>query len=403
MGKGSTKKRKNRRAHGNSGAHNSRILPLPLPQLPQLDIPTFQLSTNDKDCATDSDDSKPHPKKKPKKEKPITPVVPEFCVSPTKLKRVVRVADLQQLVLWLLADGIASQWLLVKRKEDIKKVVVVMVPGLDMGLLDGSIDLAVNAGTATRAGNMGEVLERKDGMGAPAPEIPEGPTSTRWGPSELEEGEEPEDQPIQEEAWTIVGNKRDVKGKPFSFFPSLLSRKPLAPCLAPLRNIFTHVWPTKADGEDKIHQIHSPISHFLNCPLDKKTPSSGSRYLNTRICITQLLMTPEQLYDNEYPMHSCTIHRLSQQQGGTEDRLKELNRLVTEGWVETEVTGLEQNIHNEAGSVTEGRKVFSVDCEMCNTEVGPELTRISVVGWDGTVAYDTLVKPPRPIVDYLTQ
>ena len=86
------------------------------------------------------------------------------------------------------------------------------------------------------------------------------------------------------------------------------------------------------------------------------------------------------------------------------DILKKLNHMmVTEGWVETEVTGLEQNINNEAGSVTEGRTVFSLDCEMCNTEVGLELTKISVVGWDGSATYDTLVKPSRPIVDYLTQ
>ena len=321
----------------------------------------------------------------------------------SKLKRVVRVADLQQLVLWLLADGVAAQWLLVKRKNDIKKVVVVMAPGLDMSLFDGTVNF-VNAVTVTRTGDMGEVIERGDDMNEPAPKIPDGPMGTCWGPSELEEGEEPEGHPVQEGTWTIVGNKRDVKGRPFSFYPSLLSRRPLAPCLEPLRNVFTHLWPTKTDGDDKIHQIHSPISHFLNCPLDKKTPLWRPKYpSSSRICITQLLMTPEQLYEDEYPMHSCTIRKLSQQQGATEDRLKEVNGLAAEGWVETEVTGLEQNIHNEAGSVTDGRMIFSVDCEMCNTEVGPELTRISVVGWDGTVVYDTLVKPDRPIVNYLTQ
>lgn len=398
MGKGNSKKRKNRRP---PGENSSSILPLP--PLPQLDVPTFQLSTNDNDCDTDSDRSQPHPKKKSKKEKPIAREVPEFCVSPTKLKRVVRIADLQQLVLWLLADGIATQWLFVKRKDDIKKVVVVMVPGLDMGLFDGTVNL-VNAGTVTRTGDMGEVIERGDGMNEPAPKIPDRPMGTCWGPSELEEGEEPECHPVQEGTWTIVGNKRDVKGKPFSFYPSLLSRRPLVPCLEPLRNVFTHLWPTKTDGDDKTNQIHSPISHFLNCPLDKKTPLWRPKYpSSSRIGITQLLMTPEQLYEDEYPMHSCTIRKLSQQQGGTADRLEEVNRLVTEGWVETAVTGLEQNTHNEAGSVTEGRMIFSVDCEMCNTEVGPELTRISVVRWDGTVAYDTLVKPDRPIVNYLTQ
>ena len=30
------------------------------------------------------------------------------------------------------------------------------------------------------------------------------------------------------------------------------------------------------------------------------------------------------------------------------------------------------------------------------------LTRISIVGWDGTVIMDELVKPDKPIIDYLT-
>lgn len=117
-------------------------------------------------------------------------------------------------------------------------------------------------------------------------------------------------------------------------------------------------------------------------------------------------MTPEELYDNEYPMHSSVLRRMRQEQGATEesqDDANERERLRAEGWVETVVTGIENDTHNEAGSITEGRRIFSVDCEMCNTEAGPELTRISVVGLDSKVVYDTLVKPDRPIVDYLTQ
>mmetsp|Transcript_5307 Transcript_5307/g.13285 ORF Transcript_5307/g.13285 Transcript_5307/m.13285 type:complete len:115 (-) Transcript_5307:643-987(-) len=40
---------------------------------------------------------------------------------------------------------------------------------------------------------------------------------------------------------------------------------------------------------------------------------------------------------------------------------------------------------------------------MCYTEKGPELTRASVVDDLGNVIYDKLVKPERPILDYVTQ
>jgi hypothetical protein len=47
--------------------------------------------------------------------------------------------------------------------------------------------------------------------------------------------------------------------------------------------------------------------------------------------------------------------------------------------------------------------VASVDCEMCQTDLGAELTRVSVLGHDGSLLLDTLVKPNNPVRDYLTQ
>ena len=44
----------------------------------------------------------------------------------------------------------------------------------------------------------------------------------------------------------------------------------------------------------------------------------------------------------------------------------------------------------------------AIDCEMCYTSEGLELTRASVVGPDGSVIYDKLVMPPRPITNYNT-
>ncbi|KAF8428386.1 hypothetical protein EV426DRAFT_341114 [Tirmania nivea] len=407
MGKHSSKKRKNRHGQSNQDrkATSSSGVILSPPPLPQLDVPAFRLAINSN--GNESDDLKmQNPKKKPKKEKQVVRDAPEFCVSPAKLKRVIRVSDLQELVLWLLADGVASQWLLVKRKQDIRKAVVVMVPGLDMALLDGTVDLTSVDEPVDE--DIGEVVRRENG-GSNSTAIAQGePMDDSLAGCDVEEGEVMEkDMPVEEVKWTVVGNKKYPDAKPFSFYPSMLAGRSLAPCLTPLRNIFTHVWPTKTDGDDKYNKIHSPISHFLNCPIDKKAPSNLPKHRSTsRIGITQLLMTPEELYDNEYPMHSSVLRRMRQEQGATEesqDDMKERERLKEEGWVETEVTGMENDTHNEAGSITEGRKIYSIDCEMCITEAGPELTRISVIGWDGNVVYDTLVKPDRPIVDYLTQ
>lgn len=47
--------------------------------------------------------------------------------------------------------------------------------------------------------------------------------------------------------------------------------------------------------------------------------------------------------------------------------------------------------------------VAAVDCEMCETAQGQELARVSVLGHDGRVLLESLVKPRNPVLNYLTQ
>ena len=48
-------------------------------------------------------------------------------------------------------------------------------------------------------------------------------------------------------------------------------------------------------------------------------------------------------------------------------------------------------------------KVFSLDCEWVYTSQGGELARVTVLGYDGSVCYDRLVRPPRAVLDYNTR
>ncbi|KAJ9114370.1 hypothetical protein QFC20_001513 [Naganishia adeliensis] len=71
---------------------------------------------------------------------------------------------------------------------------------------------------------------------------------------------------------------------------------------------------------------------------------------------------------------------------------------VGNGWVETPTL--------KVGESVEGLqyKVLAIDCEMCLTEDGPELTRATAIDFDsGKVLFDELCKPGKPVKDYLTQ
>lgn len=47
--------------------------------------------------------------------------------------------------------------------------------------------------------------------------------------------------------------------------------------------------------------------------------------------------------------------------------------------------------------------VVAVDCEMCRSDLGEELTRVSVLDRDGAVLLDCLVRPAGTVLDYRTQ
>ncbi|XP_062913571.1 RNA exonuclease 5-like isoform X2 [Mobula hypostoma] len=53
--------------------------------------------------------------------------------------------------------------------------------------------------------------------------------------------------------------------------------------------------------------------------------------------------------------------------------------------------------------VTDSSPLFGLDCEMCLTRKGKELTRISVVDAEGHCLMDELVKPDNQILNYLTR
>lgn len=97
---------------------------------------------------------------------------------------------------------------------------------------------------------------------------------------------------------------------------------------------------------------------------------------------TQFTLSAEDMSDMVYPLPTLK-----------EDGTLELE----EGFVTTQPAG--EGIARGSGYYP----YLALDCEMCYTEDGLELTRVSIVKEDGEIVYDKLVKPSKTITNYNTE
>ncbi|KAI5819322.1 hypothetical protein BZA77DRAFT_276302 [Pyronema omphalodes] len=338
-----------------------------LPPLPEIEAAPFKLVDDAVTTTTVAVSSAPfrepekadegewevaRPNKKAKKEKAGKKNYPEFVVSPQKLKDSVKLKDLQGLVLWLTSNAPAPQWLLVRHKPEIRRVVCLMVPGLTMNMFDGPL------------------AEMK-------PEY-----------DQIVLNKKPSAEPI---------TGRD--------YPRNLEQQKLDPVLQDLADMFPVLWPVQTPGDDRNNKMHSPINAFLTAPLPKDAGPTASGPSKKKITVTDLLMSLEELISNEYPLHSSQITEIRLMTGDeeTDEDRQLLAQRKSEGWVETDLSKSSGADKNQSGSILDGKTIYSLDCEMCRTADGTVLTRISVLDWDSNVIYDTLVKPSATITDYLTE
>ncbi|KAK4103138.1 hypothetical protein N658DRAFT_494463 [Parathielavia hyrcaniae] len=266
-----------------------------------------------------------------------------------RLQAKINVSSLRDLILYIFADGPAPQWVSVKHRPEFRKIVTIMVPGLEEAMFKKGVDFSKYSNLTP-------------------------------------------DQAIDR-----------ISTSPDDYYPRDLQKDALPDPLQPFADMFQHLWPVRAPGDEKYAKLHSPMQAILTAPVKEKksglkpvTDPHGWKDERTRI--TEFLATPEELMENRFPKHPAML-----KEGAPRDAFKD-----PDGWVHTRVSSLEDGAVPEAeieqGSITAGRPVLALDCEMCMTgEAEYSLTRISLVSWDGEVVLDELVKPDKPIIDYVTR
>ncbi|KAI1803361.1 hypothetical protein F4811DRAFT_525188 [Daldinia bambusicola] len=271
-----------------------------------------------------------------------------------KLQSKIALDSLRNLILYIFAEGAAPQWVAISQRPQFRKIVAIMVPGLEEAMFKQDVDFATY-----------------------------------------------NDQPFDSD------QRPRVLTSPDDYYPRLLKKNELPEILKDFADMFSHLWPVRTPGNEKYGTIRSPLGTVLTAPTEKTKEEKSQRgvqparepkgWKDERTRITEFLTMPEDFLANGYVLHPACIPA---------ERRKNFQDL--EGWVHTNVENLEDGDVPEEeiqqGSVTAGREILALDCEMCVT--GPDeysLTRISLVGWDGTIVLDELVKPDKPILDYVTR
>lgn len=367
--KAEKKRNKRKRPHRDSmdSLSNAVSAASSLAHLTTSDLPVFNLIP--KQAPAENDTTQPQDKKatqtpeRPAKKAKKIPKAgsdnyPSITFSPdSRLQSKIKISDLQNLALYIVADGSGPQWISVRHRPQIRKVVVLMVPGLEKEM---------------------------------------------FFPSKTDDESKPK------------YNERE-DSSPDEYYPIKLEKEKLPTELAAFADMFEHLWPVKTPGDDRYSKMHSPLHAMLSAPISKKKEDDSgvkaaknfSANKKNRTRVTEFLTSPEDLLENDYTLHPAIYSKEVDKKYLEESRIK-AKTTAEYGWVNTNVAswddGFPPENEIESGSLTAGREVLAMDCEMCMVgEREFALTRISLVAWDGSVVMDELVKPDKPITDYVTR
>eukprot|EP00850_Spirogloea_muscicola_P006918 SM000034S12672 [mRNA] locus=s34:116735:121941:+ [translate_table: standard] len=286
---------------------------------------------------------------------------------PEKADAKLKLQDIQGLICWLLADGMSPRWIFVKNKPLVSKVVFLFIPGLDAYLYQAQVDLFPNLGQIC---NTHRIVTAASTESSDLKEI-----STSMG--SIHNCGCNEDNPV------LIDCSYDQEAEGGMFVSTKES---------------TSAMKNTSESSSAVGVIHAKGSPKME-GIDRAT------------------MSHTQVKANVVREAEAVVHHgasSSQANGCHPPPFPPSYYLLTRGEMVEQGYPIPREV-GDASGCPEGylmtrsaggkpkHEMLAIDCEMCYTEKGLELTRVTVVDSAGKVLYDTLVLPASPITDYNTQ
>ncbi|KAF9010833.1 ribonuclease H [Cyathus striatus] len=180
--------------------------------------------------------------------------------------------------------------------------------------------------------------------------------------------------------------------------PSQVHPESLSIAIPYIGSTFSHACPTRAPGDQS--RMHSVLSTFFQGPVsgEERKRRATERVFSQGVQQdpSKYMLSLQQMIENDYPIPSYMADVFEKPPGWVETPEPVADSLLPSPTSPKKANGTSPSKPRQ--------QIYAIDCEMCQTEDGKELTRVSVIDYyTNIVIYDTLVKPTKPITDYLTR
>ncbi|XP_020285426.1 RNA exonuclease 1 homolog isoform X2 [Pseudomyrmex gracilis] len=201
-------------------------------------------------------------------------------------------------------------------------------------------------------------------------------------------------------SWSVIKNKRnlvDIKG---SAFYNILKKWILSE--TQLRdNGFPRKHPDGTKGRAKIYIRNARNEGVLSkVPNERICSRCGQTYMVNKHGFAVLQQNCIFHWGRKFTFRGESKYSCCQQFGSASGCCD----AKTHVWDYVDYENLRGYVTTLSKSIpTDEQGIYALDCEMCYTTQGLELTRVTVIDEDCKVIYETLVKPQNSIIDYNTR